>query len=310
MKHFQKSNIRETLRGHVIVPMISPVTSNLEPDLQASCRVANHILSGGCQGILLGGTNGEGPSFTARQRIAQLHAVAQHVCGRGLVYAGISSTSFAEAVEIGRESLRAGAVAVVAHPPPCFIVNAIEIEAYYLRLIDAVGGPFFIYNMPITTRISIPLDVIDSLSRHPLVLGIKDSEGDADRQEQLAAAHKTRADFAVFCGAMAHSAQSLAAGAVGNVPSAGNLDPAACRKLVDFTFAGSPDLQTAAQRVMAVAQIYQQGGRQLPAQISVLKSCASLLGLCGRETLPPLLTTTEAELPGLREKLAAIGLLK
>ncbi|MDR0901379.1 MAG: dihydrodipicolinate synthase family protein, partial [Opitutaceae bacterium] len=206
MSILEKNSIRAALRGHVIVPMISPLAPSGGLDLPATFRVADHSLGGGCQGLLVGGTNGEGPSLATALRIAQIEAVAARAAGRGMVYAGVGATAFDDAVEIGRAGLRAGAVAVVAHPPPCFIINAAEIEAYYLKLIDAIGGPFFIYNMPLTTGVSIPLDVVGRLGAHPLVMGIKDSEGDAERQERLAAAHRGRADFTVFCGAMAHSA--------------------------------------------------------------------------------------------------------
>jgi dihydrodipicolinate synthase/N-acetylneuraminate lyase len=110
---------------------------------------------------------------------------------------------------------------------------------------------------------------------------------------------------------MAHSARSLAAGADGNVPSAGNLVPAACRRLVDLSlFPGAPspgDLADARARVAAVSKVYQEG-RKLPAQISALKACASLLGLCAPAVLPPLLAATGAERAALRENLAALGL--
>lgn len=311
MTTLNKNNIRATLHGHAIVPMISPLTSSAEPDLPATCHLADHILKGGCQGLLAGGTNGEGPSFSLSQRIRQIEALVAHTARRGMVYAGIADTCFDNAVKLARASLRAGAVAVVAHPPPCFIINGAEIEAYFLKLIKAVDGPFFIYNMPITTGISIPLDVIDRLSRHPLVFGIKDSEGNLDRQIALASAHGHRPDFAVFCGAMAHSARSLATGAIGNVPSAGNLDPAACRRLLDVTFnpASSPaELAAAQERVSAVSRVYQQG-RQLPAQIAALKFCASLLDLCEPDVLPPLLATAPEQCAELRAALAALDLI-
>ncbi|OAM90968.1 dihydrodipicolinate synthase family protein [Termitidicoccus mucosus] len=310
MAILEKGRIRAALRGHVIVPMISPLTPSGKPDLTATFRVADHIIGGGCQGLLVGGTNSEGPLLALAHRIAQIEAVVEHIAGHGMVYAGIGATAFDDAVELGRASLRSGAVAVVAHPPPCFIINTAEIEAYYLKLIDAVDGPFFIYNMPLTTGISIPLDVIGRLSTHPLVMGIKDSEGDAERQALLAAMHKDRADFTVFCGAMAHSARSLAAGADGNVPSAGNLDPAACRQLVDLSLSSAvvpSALAVAQDRVAAVSKVYQEG-RKLPAQISALKGCASLLGLCSPDMLPPLLTTTDTERFELRQRLVRLHL--
>lgn len=310
MSPLVKSAIRQTLRGYVIVPMITPITPSGDPDASAARRLADHILGGGCQGLMAGGTNGEGPSFSVRQRLAHIETTAAHAGSRGRVFAGIGSAAFADAVELGRASLAAGAAAVVIHPAPYFSSNPAELEAYYLRLIEAIGGPLFLYNIPATTRVSIPLDVVERLSRHPLVLGIKDSEGDAARQQQLADMHKHRADFTVFCGSAAFSLRSMRAGGDGSVPSAGNIDPAACRRLVDLGIAApdSPEAGAAQKRADNVALIYQQG-RQLPAQISALKACASLLGLCARDAVPPLLTCNNGDIPVFREKLKALGLV-
>jgi 4-hydroxy-tetrahydrodipicolinate synthase len=305
---FEKSSIRARLRGSVVVPMVTPVRADLTPDAVAAGRVADYILAGGCQGLMAGGTNGEGPSLPARHRIAHVAAVAAHVGARGFVFAGIGAASFADAVEIGRASLAAGAAAVVAHPAPYFSPNSAELEAYYCRLIDAIGGPFFLYNIPVTTRVSIPLEVVERLSRHPLVLGIKDSEGDATRQEQLARTHAGRADFTVFCGATALTLRSLRAGADGNVPSVGNFAPAACRTLVDAALADRPDAGAAQERADELGGIYQKG-RALPQQIAALKACVAALGLCARHVLPPLVDCSDTECAALAQELEAHGIV-
>ncbi len=85
MAIFEKGSIRAALRGHVIVPMISPLTLSGELDLMATFRLADHIIDGGCQGLLVGGTNSEGPSLALARRIAQIEAVVEHTAGHGMV---------------------------------------------------------------------------------------------------------------------------------------------------------------------------------------------------------------------------------
>jgi 4-hydroxy-tetrahydrodipicolinate synthase len=196
---------------------------------------------------------------------------------------------------------------VVAHPAPYFAANPGELEVYYMKLADAIGAPLFLYNIPITTHLSIPLDVVDRLSRHALIVGIKDSEPDAARQETLARAHAGRADFTVFCGSVPFTVRSLRAGADGNVPSLGNLAPAASRALVDAALAQRADAEALQQRCDALAGIYQRG-RTLPQQIAALKGCAAALGLCGRQVLPPLVACADADVAALGGQLQAQGI--
>ena len=85
--------------------------------------------------------------------------------------------------------------------------------------------------MPMTTKVSIPLDVIGQLVGHPRLAGIKDSENNPKRLEELLQRFGGRPDFSIFVGVGALMEAGLQLGADGIVPSVGNLIPDVCRKL-------------------------------------------------------------------------------
>ena len=89
-----------------------------------------------------------------------------------------------------------------------------------------------IYNIPATTHVSIPLDVIGELVGHPRLVGLKDSENDPKRHEELLRRFGGRSDFSIFIGVGALMAQGLKSGADGIVPSVGNLIPEVCQQQV------------------------------------------------------------------------------
>ena len=104
--------------------------------------------------------------------------------------------------------------------PICFLVS-----------IDAgrLAGPLLLYNMPMTTKVSIPLDAVEKLMGHPRLAGIKDSENNPGRLEEFSALRR-RKNFSVFVGVGALMEKGLRLGADGIVPSVGNLIPDVCRK--------------------------------------------------------------------------------
>ena len=70
---------------------------------------------------------------------------------------------------------------MVAHLPPYFPLSPVEMVTFYRHLAERIDGPLFIYNMPPTTHMSIPIECLEELSDDPRIVGLKDSEKDLDR---------------------------------------------------------------------------------------------------------------------------------
>lgn len=127
---------------------------------------------------------------------------------------------------------------------------------------------------------SIPLELIEELSHHPNIFGLKDSERDEERLSQSITLFKDRDDFSFFCGWGAESARSLELGADGIVPSTGNLVPELYKSL--FQAASFKDIETASKYQLLtdhVATIYQKE-RTLGQSLATLKLLMQEKGLC------------------------------
>ena len=261
----------------VVVPMVSPVTPSGELDEGTARRLIDWLVKGGVHGVFVLGTTGEAASLPMRARRQLTRLAAERVAGRCLVYAGIGSNCLEESVAAGREYLAQGADAVVAHLPAYFPLAPAEMVEYYRLLADRLEGPLVIYNMPPTTHMSIPLDALEELSRHPNIVALKDSENDLRRLKSVIAAFRGRSDFAVFVGPAVHAAETLAAGADGVVPSSGNLAPDLWRRLYDHARAERrSEAATLQKQLNAIAHVY-QAGRSLGQSMAGLK--AGLEGL-------------------------------
>lgn len=278
----------------VVVPLVTPATPEGQLDEAAAERLVAHVAGHGC-GVLVSGTTGEVASLpdAARRRFVE---IAVRVAARRVpVFACIAHNCFEHAVALGRDHFRAGADAVVAMLPNYFKLEPAEMQRYFAQLADAIAGPFYLYNMPLTTGMSVPLDVIDALSRHPHILGMKDSEGTPGRREAVAERFAGRSDFALFMGVAAHSAAALRLGFRGVVPSSGNLRPDLWRDLYRAAEAADwPRVDALQQKTDAFAALYQPG-RSLGQSLAALKAGCEGAGLCGSTMFSPLTPLAPAD---------------
>jgi len=293
----------------VVVPMITPFTADGEIDIQAAHKVVEHIVAGGCAPFVLG-TTGEAASVPIKGRRQFVEAMVKQTKGRCITYAGIASNCFQESVDAGKSYLDLGVDCVVANLPSYYPLHADHMLEYYEKLADSVGGPLMLYNITITTHMSIPIEVADKLSRHQNIVGMKDSERNEERMAESVKLWSNREDFAHVVGCAALSAKALALGSDGIVPSTGNFVPKMFRQLYDAAVKGDTVTAERLQKETdEMAKIY-QGSRLLSQSLAALKVMMNELGLCGPAVLPPLVECREGEKAQIRQDMARLNVRK
>jgi len=244
--------------------MVTPLTPQAKLDEPAVGRVIEHLLAGGVHGVFVLGTTGEMPSLPRALRRRLVEMTVQHVGSRAKTYAGIADNCLARCVESAGEYFDLGVGAVVAHLPTCFGLDADEQQAYLGELLEQVAGPVVLYNMPPTTHMSIPIEVVGRLAGHPRAAGLKDSENDAARLAAVLEALGGRQNFSVLTGVTGLSARALLLGADGMVPSSGNLVPGLCRRLFDAATAGDSPAAEQLQQELDAARWANRWRRSRP----------------------------------------------
>ncbi|RXK53638.1 dihydrodipicolinate synthase family protein [Oleiharenicola lentus] len=290
----------------VIVPLVTPVQPDGSLDEAAAERLVDHLASNGC-GMLVLGTTGEVASLPAALRLRYVEIAVRVAAKRTPVFACPASNCVSFSLESGNAYLKAGVDAVVGILPNYYKLEAAEMLAYFERLADGIRGPLMIYNMPATTGMSLPLDVIETLARRSNVTGLKDSEGTAGRREEVAKRFGGRPDFSLFMGIAAHSIPALRLGFDGLVPSGGNLYPERWSALYQAARAGdwakAEQLQT---QLDAIGAVFQRN-RTLGQSLAALKAGLGLRGLCGPAMVPPLLPLSAADQEAVRAELVRLG---
>lgn len=271
----------------IVVPMITPFTHEGKLDILAVEKICQRFVESGVSPFLLG-TTGESTSVSSKDSRLLVKAAVDAVKGKVTVYAGLCGNSVSKNIDNAKNYIDLGADVLVSTLPSYYPLTPDQMKLYFETLAENVSKPVIMYNIPATTNMSIPLEVIQTMSLHPNIIGFKDSERDAQRVEQCAKMFRDREDFFYFLGYAALSSVALKLGADGLVPSTANFAPKMFKQLYDFSLAGQWEEAERMQReTNEIAQIY-QNGRTLGESLQALKVMMSALDLCQPYAIPPL----------------------
>ena len=285
--------------------MVTPVTKDGDIDVKAVERIINNFAANNVSALLMG-TTGEGNSVSVAQGVKMIEAAAKAAAGRITVYAGLAGNCVSEQMEAAKKFIAAGADVIAATLPCYYALTPAEMLKYYTDLADALTVPLMLYNITITTHMSIPVDVIEKLSHHPNIVGLKDSENNLERMEELLRLVADRDDFAYFCGCAANSAKALALGADGIVPSVGNYLPKMYADLFEAGVKGDTALaEKLQQETIEIGKINTEG-LTLGQSLAGLKVIMQMVGLCDTYMLPPLIELDDDTVKRIQEQAKAV----
>lgn len=289
----------------VVIPAVTPLTENFALDGAAVERMFNHFRKHHVSPFILG-TTGEAASIPVEIKRDFLSLAGRIRQSGDVLYAGISSNVFTESVALAKHAFDNGAAVAVATLPSYYALMEDGMLRYFEALADAVRGPLMIYNIPATTHMSIPLHVIEKLSHHPTIVGVKDSERSENRLQDSLQLWRDRNDFSHFLGWAGKSAAAILSGGDGLVPSTGNFHPGLYNDLYKTAKAGEKEKAFSLQEVSDRLGNLYQSGRTLGESLWALKVVMKELGLCEPVVMPPLQAGTKEDEQNLREAYQAL----
>ncbi len=271
----------------VIVPAVTPLTDKLQVDEKAVAKLFNLFYQRNIAPFILG-TTGEAASLSTQVKKDYVLAAEKNKKMGALLYAGISSNVLAESIEFAAYCCLHAVDVVVATLPSYYALTEKQMLQYFKTLADNISLPLFIYNIPATTYMSIPLAVVDELSQYKNIVGLKDSERSEERMLQALQLWKDRTDFHYILGWAAKSADALLNGADGLVPSTGNIYPEIYEDMLTAFNAGDKDKMYAMQKLSDEYGALYQANRTLGESLHALKLMMEEKGICEEYVMPPL----------------------
>lgn len=227
--------------GHVLTAIVTPFGPRNVVDYNAAQRLLKH-LQPQCDGIVVGGTTGEGPTLSAAERL-KLVAFYRERAKRGFrILANVGTNNTSESVKLARAAARAGADGLMAVGPYYNKPNPAGQLAHFARLADATDLPVLLYNIPGRTGLRVDHNVILELAATTRVCAVKDATGDLEAAARLRS--QTPSDFFIYSGDDSLTLPLLAVGGCGVVSVASHLIGRELQQMIAAFFAGDVEEAT------------------------------------------------------------------
>jgi 4-hydroxy-tetrahydrodipicolinate synthase len=204
-------------------------------DHAALARHAQRLLRAGCDGLVLFGSCGEGPSFSIAERLAATEAVLRAGVEPVNLALGTGCPAIADTVTLTKSMLGLGITRCLLLPPYYFAgVSAEGIEDAFSAVLDRVADTRLsacLYHIPQVCGVPVPAAVLGRLRARygETVSGVKDSSGDFS---SFLAFRAAAPDVASLVGAEVLIGRARAAGGQGTICGMANLVPGLLHRLL------------------------------------------------------------------------------
>ncbi|MFJ3211284.1 4-hydroxy-tetrahydrodipicolinate synthase [Streptomyces flaveolus] len=268
--------------GRALCAMVTPFTEAGTLDLDGAQRLADRLVSRGCDGLVMSGTTGESPTTTDAEKTALVTAVREAVGGRAALVAGVGTADTRHTVELARAAEKAGADGLLVVAPYYSRPPQDALEAHFREIADACGLPVMLYDIPGRTGTRIAPDTIVRLAGHPRVVAVKDCSYDLLGTQKVL----SRTDLAYYAGCDEQILALYAIGAAGCVSTVANVVPEPFRAVLDAFDAGDTREAARLQR-RTIPLIELMMASDLPGTVTA-KALLNALGLPAGPVRAPL----------------------
>lgn len=257
------------------------------------------LLEAGVAGIVVSGSTGEAPLLDPDEQ-RELVALARESLEDGAtLIAGTGAESTRQTIALSEAAGAEGADAVLVRPPSYFSAGATQatLAAHFRAVADASPVPVVIYNIPKYTHVALAPDLLQQLSTHERIIGVKDSSGDP---KSVAAYRSAVPRWAVFVGGASLLLTALELGCQGGIIGVACYAPALCVQLVREFEQGHRE-QAAALQERITPLDKEIVGKLGPAGVKAAMDAVGG-GLYGGPPRPPLAPLSAAD----RERVSAL----
>ncbi|WP_291053549.1 4-hydroxy-tetrahydrodipicolinate synthase [Herbiconiux sp.] len=230
--------------GQVLVAMVTPFTADGEVDWPGVEKLIDELITGGADGIVVTGTTGETSTLTDAEKLRLVEVGKAVSSGRAKIITGGGSNETAHAMQLARQSEKAGADGNLVVTPYYNKPTQAGILTHFRMIADATDLPVILYDIPGRTGVPIKYETMLRLAKHPNILAVKDAKGDFSEVSRVI----NQTDLLYFSGDDANVLPHMAIGASGLIGVTANIAPAPYRVIVDAVNAGDLATATAAHK--------------------------------------------------------------
>ena len=218
--------------GRLIPAMVTPFDENLDLDLPRARQLANRLIEGGADSLLINATTGEAPTIFYPQKIELFRAVIEEVAGRVPVIAYTGDNCTADSVDFAQKVEALGVDGMLLVVPYYNKPPQEGMYQHFKAITSAVNVPCILYNIPGRCSANMEAQTTLRVARDcENVVGIKEASGNmAQIKEIIDGAPE---GFNVYSGDDSLTLEIMRAGGVGVISTIGNVCPDRMKEIVE-----------------------------------------------------------------------------
>ncbi len=271
-------------------------------DMESFEKLLDFQLLSKTQGIVVLGTTGEASTLSGQEREALIRKTLEKVRGKIPVIVGAGSNDYEKAVTFSKQAKQLGADGLLLVTPYYNKATQKGLEAYFGGIARQVDLPIILYNVPSRTNVNIEPETVETLSRIPNIVGIKEAGGDLGQVLEIK--RRVPEDFKIYSGNDDQILPIAASGGHGVISVVANIIPDQVQELCEAVENG--DLKTAVKKQTEMLPLI----HQVFAEVNPIpiKAAISLLGMGKNELRLPLTPLSEGPRKELIREMENFGL--
>ncbi len=212
------------------VAIVTPFHADGSVNYEKLKELCNWHVEKGTDGIVVLGTTGESSTTEHAEDAAIVRCCVDVVAGRIPVIAGGGSNSTETSLMKSRTFRDCGVDGLLLITPYYNKANQRGMYRHFQTVVDQVGLPAILYNVPGRTGCSLSVDCVAELSRHKNIRGIKEASGDIAYAAKIA--RLTNDEFVLMSGNDDMIVPILSLGGTGVISVFANICPQETRDMV------------------------------------------------------------------------------
>lgn len=219
-------SLEQVKQASLITAIKTPYLSSGEIDLATYDRLVELQIAAGVDGIVVGGTTGEGQLMNWEEHLMLIAHSVNKFSSKLVIVGNTGSNNTREAIKATKYGFASGMDAALQINPYYGRTSIAGVKEHLKRVLDI--GPAFIYNVAGRTGQDLTPDIIEPLAKHEHFIGVKECGGN----ERIA--HYEKQGIACWSGNddESHDARHTH-GAHGVISVSSNLMPELFRQLMD-----------------------------------------------------------------------------
>jgi 4-hydroxy-2-oxoglutarate aldolase len=271
--------------------MITPFTSAGEVDYDAFTHNIERWNAANLGGYLVLGSNSETAFLTSEEKLRLMRLTVESAGGSRTVLAGTGLESTRETIFLTNKAAAVGVNAALVLTPAFYREQMTDraLIRHFTEVADNTQIPILIYNVPKFTNLNISVAAVKELSRHPNIVGMKDSSGNLSQLTSFLSVVPERFNLVVGTAALWYPALTL--GVQAGILALANCAPEECVAVQHFYEAGNHD----AARALYLKLLPLNNAVTATYGIAGLKYACSTNGCDGGTVRAPLLPLQEGD---------------